>query len=273
MKIDHILILAAGEGTRMGELGKIVPKVLWPIGDYSLLELQIILIRRILKETPIYINTFHYKDKIKEAYRNSDILQQATLIEEVGPLDIGGAIHNLAEELNYKGNLLILNSDLFTMFTDSFFEKINAVEENQNALLFTQEIEKSFGYNTLILDENSLKGIKIYEKGNTGRGVTYSGNSIINLTNLSPAKGKSKFFATVANYEERVIKCIDSSDLEYWDFGTFERYIDSLKKLIGSKSELNQFLCNELKMEIQSSDRLQFGKFSIDLLNSEIKII
>ena len=35
------LILAAGKGTRMGEIGKVLPKVLWPIYERSLLELQV----------------------------------------------------------------------------------------------------------------------------------------------------------------------------------------------------------------------------------------
>ena len=41
MQIDYALILSAGLGTRMGEIGKILPKVLWPIYFKSLLELQI----------------------------------------------------------------------------------------------------------------------------------------------------------------------------------------------------------------------------------------
>ena len=41
MKIDYCLILAAGFGSRMGEIGKILPKVLWHIFEKSLLELEI----------------------------------------------------------------------------------------------------------------------------------------------------------------------------------------------------------------------------------------
>ena len=41
MQIDHILILSAGKGTRMGNIGKNLPKVLWPVLSKSLLELQV----------------------------------------------------------------------------------------------------------------------------------------------------------------------------------------------------------------------------------------
>ena len=41
MQLDFAYILAAGKGTRMGEIGKVVPKPLWPIYEKSLLELQV----------------------------------------------------------------------------------------------------------------------------------------------------------------------------------------------------------------------------------------
>ena len=41
MKIDYALLLAAGYGTRMGIIGKELPKVLWPVYEKTLLELQV----------------------------------------------------------------------------------------------------------------------------------------------------------------------------------------------------------------------------------------
>ena len=41
MKVDNALILAAGKGTRMGNVGKILPKVIWPIFEKTILELEV----------------------------------------------------------------------------------------------------------------------------------------------------------------------------------------------------------------------------------------
>jgi len=41
MQIDYCLILAAGFGTRMGKIGKKLPKVHGPDFEKSLLELQV----------------------------------------------------------------------------------------------------------------------------------------------------------------------------------------------------------------------------------------
>ena len=42
MIVENALILAAGAGTRMGEIGKVLPKVLWPVFECSLLELEVL---------------------------------------------------------------------------------------------------------------------------------------------------------------------------------------------------------------------------------------
>ena len=59
MKVDNILILAAGKGTRMGEIGKKIPKVLWPIFDKTLLEWQILYAKQFVGNAQIYINIFN----------------------------------------------------------------------------------------------------------------------------------------------------------------------------------------------------------------------
>ena len=58
MKVDHVLILAAGKGTRMGKIGKVLPKVLWPIFAKNLIELQVSFAKKLAPNSNIYANVF-----------------------------------------------------------------------------------------------------------------------------------------------------------------------------------------------------------------------
>ena len=68
MKVNKALILSAGFGTRMGEIGKTLPKILWPIFDKSLLELQVLY----LKEMPHFpeILRFVKLDKVFQIFES-----------------------------------------------------------------------------------------------------------------------------------------------------------------------------------------------------------
>ena len=63
MQIDYCLILAAGFGTRMGAIGQKLPKVLWPVFERSLLELQVGYARS-LGIQKIYINLHYMGEEI-----------------------------------------------------------------------------------------------------------------------------------------------------------------------------------------------------------------
>lgn len=229
MKVNHVLILAAGRGTRMGAIGKKLPKVMWPVFEKTLLELQVEFARELAFDADIYINLFHEKEFIKENLKVDNV----SLIEEKERLDIGGAVHNLAKKLSYKGNLLILNSDQFLCFNKEVLEQGLSDLNEFDSMLFSFLINSNDKYNSLCLKNDLLKGI--VQNGDLPRDTiheTYTGVSLINLERLSPEPGESKFFDTVANYKNlRVgVRCI--KDLEYWDFGTVARYVDSIQKVL-----------------------------------------
>ena len=111
MRIDHCLILAAGFGTRMGAIGQKLPKVLWPVFEKSLLELQVAYARSLGIEK-IYINLHYMGEQIEEYCKTKSAFEGVKFLwEKPEILDIGGAIHNLAAqpEVKYKGRLLVLN--------------------------------------------------------------------------------------------------------------------------------------------------------------------
>lgn len=234
MEINYCLILAAGLGTRMGEVGKTWPKVLWPVFEKSLLSLQVSY-ARYLGVKKIYINLFHMSDLILSEAKKDPVFEGVIFLkEEPEILDIGGAIHNLASrsEISYFGRLLILNGDQFLFIERSDFIKLT--NSNDPKLLFSYKVNSSSGYNALELnDKNQVIGIvnnKDLEKNTEV--MTYTGNSVVDLSSLSPVAGVSRFFDSVCILERGDVysRCINNQ--EYWDFGTVSRYWYTLRKVL-----------------------------------------
>lgn len=231
MKVDYVLVLAAGKGTRMGDIGKELPKVLWPVYDKSLLELQVYYARELVPTAKIFINIFNYKDKIKSFVENNSTFKDVNIIEEQSMLDVGGAVHNIASSLGYKGNLLILNSDqFFYLNVESFQAELSKVIDTSH-LMFSYSVNSSDGYNAIIVDEGKFKGIKLNKKIDRNKDIeTYTGMSVINLSKLDKIKGPSKFFESVITQRSNcnVTKLVG---VNYWDFGTISRYVESIKQV------------------------------------------
>ncbi len=268
MKVDNILILAAGKGTRMGEIGKKIPKVLWPIFDKTLLEWQILYAKSFAKNAKIHINIFNYKEKIKSFVESNSSFKDVTFVYENEELDVGGAIHNLAHKLNYSGNLLIINGDQFLFFD----QKLNEIDDfEEGNLMFTYEVNSSEGYNEVLIENKKFLSVKRNaEIPREKRILTYTGMSIINLSSLLKVSGKSKFFDSVINKKISDTHTLELTNLEYWDFGTLDRYIESCQYLLSSEnSKFKTFLeengidLNKASEEYKVNKVLKFGDLLI----------
>lgn len=229
MKVDHCLILAAGYGTRMGKIGEILPKVMWPIFEKSMLELQVFFAKQ-FGINNIAINVHHQSKLILELASKINSFEGVNFLVEDEILDIGGAIHNFAKTVGYRGNLLVINADQFLMFNKDFIKEI--YDEGQVATLMTYQVESASNYNELIVENNRL--IEVIKKENISHDngyITYSGNSLVNLSKLERIEGKTPFFESVANYKNKKILCVNAP-FEYIDFGTKKRYWDSIHKTL-----------------------------------------
>jgi len=236
MQIDYCLILAAGFGTRMGVIGQKLPKILWPVFEKSLLELQVAYAKS-LGIQKIYIN-LHYMGREIFDYCNKltafkDVI---FLWEEPVILDIGGAIHNLAsqKEINYRGKVLILNGDQFFYLRKNELDKILTPLKHHHALLFTYWVNASLGYNALEISEDRyVKGIKKNKDLIPDQKVeTYTGISIIDLNRLDRVEGVSNFFDSVCPFHKKNIPAVLLENVEYWDFGTVKRYWETMFHII-----------------------------------------
>jgi mannose-1-phosphate guanylyltransferase len=161
-------------------------------------------------------------------------------------LDSGGAIHNLAsrEEVNYKGNLLLVNGDQFLFFDEKLWlEAVDRLKTGR-AVLFGIRVDKDAAYNETVTQKNKL--IEIKKNTQKDREYeTYSGLGLLKLDGLKPVSGISRFFETVADFKTQNIELLTPSSYEYWDFGTADIYSQSILKLknpIYRKSRMGQFL-------------------------------
>jgi NDP-sugar pyrophosphorylase family protein len=236
MQIDYCLILAAGFGTRMGSIGQKLPKVLWPVFEKSLLELQVAYAKS-LGIQKIYINLHYMGKEIFDFCNKLAAFEGVKFLWEVPViLDIGGAIHHLAaqEEIKYRGKVLILNGDQFFYLGKNELIKVLSPFKNHQAVLFSYWVNTSLGYNALEIDGNRyLRGIKKNKDLETDQKVeTYTGISIIDLSRLDRLEGVSNFFESVCPFHKKEIPAVLLDNVEYWDFGTVRRYWETMFRII-----------------------------------------
>lgn len=239
MKVDYGFILAAGFGTRMGEIGKILPKLLWPIFNKRLVELQYEFLKD-LGAQKIFINS-HFLHKKLESFIQSK-LPDLNILYEDEVLDVGGGILNFAREVGFKGNALVVNGDQFLIF-DKKIIKDSLINLDSVTLFGTKE-NSNDGYNRLDIKNDLLVGItKNSEIPRNENLITYSGMSLFDLSKIDNLQGnKFKFFESVADYKKNKIVVKTLEDYEYWDFGTVRRFIESYFDLRDKQSKFYSFL-------------------------------
>lgn len=268
MQIDYALILSAGLGTRMGEIGKITPKVLWPVFFKTMLELQIRYCQD-LGIKKIYINTHFLHEEINTFLKHANLENSVTVLYENPLLDSGGAIHNLAirPEINYKGTLLLVNGDQFLFFHKDFWSIAKSKIEKCRAVLFGIKVEKSSSYNETKTINDKL--VEISKNVTRDRDyITYSGLGLLNLKGLRPQTGISRFFDTVVDFKNELVELVTPNTFEYWDFGTadiFAKNILKLKKANKRESEMGKFLSAHNAFDGNEDLFINVEKSSIDL--------
>jgi choline kinase len=236
MQINHCLILAAGFGTRMGKIGQSLPKVLWPVFEKPLLELQVAYAKS-LGIPKIYINLHFMGDQIEEWCRGRSAFEGVEFIWERGEiLDIGGAIHNLASlpQVKYKGKLLVLNADQFFYLDQDYLKRSLAAHSKASVVLFNYLVNSSLGYNAVQVDGSRLMKSIIPNKELPSNSTveTYTGISIVDLSKLTKVVGVSNFFVSVCDYKKQEIPTVLLENIDYWDFGTLRRYWETMHRIL-----------------------------------------
>ena len=163
------IILAAGKGQRFGDITKKTPKPLIKLGKLSLIEHNIMLLKK-YGYNDIVINVSHLRDLIIDYLGDGskyDIKIEYS-IEDPEPYETGGGIKYALNLLGDKP-FLVINSDIYTDFNLSNF-KLN---KNDLASLV---MVRNPNHNTKG-DFSIFKGRVIVKEKNE---LTYSGISILN---------------------------------------------------------------------------------------------
>jgi mannose-1-phosphate guanylyltransferase len=248
MGIDGVLILCAGQGTRMGHLSKILPKPLWPVFQYSLLELQLWQLKTWGIQVPIYCNIFHQSSLLLQYIQDQNIPVTPVIENEV--LDVGGGIHHFAKKMNYQGQYLVMNCDQF-WFPVKSMPCFLKEQDFEKILLYATTVSKESRLNEIKVEDRLLKEIVMYQEEKIPLTyTTFSGISKIKFNSLAHIEGKSSFFQSVADYKQNPIHTFLSSQEEnFLDLGTLENYKECLFSLVSplDSSHAKKKWWNELR--------------------------
>ena len=177
------MILAAGKGTRMGSVSRLIPKPLTKLNKSTLIELNIMRLRKSgIKE--VVINVSWLGKLIKSHLGDGEKYDVKITYSEEGSniLGTGGGIYNALKFLGNKPFWLI-NADLFTNY------KIDAKKKIRDNALCHLILVENPNHNKLG-DFDLDKGNVIFNKF---KKYTFSGISIISPKLFDNMKNKKKF--------------------------------------------------------------------------------
>ena len=220
METKKGFILAAGHGTRMGSIGKKLPKILWPIFEKSILELQVLYLQELGVED-IFINTHHLSHKIKDFIKKKNL--NVTILHEEKLLGTGGCFHHFKKKIG-NAKILAINGDQFY-----FSSCLKNWHDLKTTTLFGVTVSSKH-YRKLETKEGLLTSITNSDL--KGPFITFSGVSVVDLKTLQHREGSGHYFSHVANYQKEKILVKHHSDTVYYDFGSLTKYTSSLHYLL-----------------------------------------
>jgi mannose-1-phosphate guanylyltransferase len=229
MKVKECLVLAAGHGTRMGELGKYIPKPLWPLFEREILFTQLSLLKKWGIEK-VFVNSHHHADLMEEYIKfiKPQLLPlDIELLFEPELLDSGGGVMNCLKRMS-DDVLLVINSDVFFVPKDLPF--LLKPDPRVAGVMYAISVNKEDSYNRLVVDGRRL--VDIVPATASAPQMTFSGVSLINKKNIIYVDGSSKFFNTVLNFKENLVVVEVCPDYEYLDLGTVNLYTKGVEKLL-----------------------------------------
>jgi len=151
----HIVILAAGKGSRMRSN---LPKVLHNVAGKSLLG-HVIDSSLALEPEQIHIVVGHGKDQVISAFDNHKQSDRLNWVEQTLQLGTGHAVSTALPSIQQDTNVLMLTADVPLIQTNTLAAMVNAMQNHPLALL-TAVVDDPTGLGRITRDDsNSVTGI------------------------------------------------------------------------------------------------------------------
>ena len=176
MRINSILILAAGRGTRLKPFTDHLPKSLLPLGHTNILRNLIEQSNEYFTGVKIYVNASYLAEKIIEEMNNFSITIRPYIIWEQYPLGPAITVTNHCNETN--GNVLVIHGDNF--FSDVSFSKFaNSINQKKQdvSILLCHLREKNAARSLVIENEGLIKSISEVSVSDSSENVDQSGSN------------------------------------------------------------------------------------------------
>ena len=150
MKIKWAFLPCAGLGTRMGPVGKKIPKPLFPLFDKNLLELQIEYCKRL--GFVHFIINIHHNVKLFRSWLNSKSLEHIIVLEEETLLGDGGSFHNIKKNYPEIDEVFVFNPDSFLILTPEKWRHFFKEAHDWEHYLITIPCNEHDLYNRFVID-------------------------------------------------------------------------------------------------------------------------
>ena len=176
MRIDSILILAAGRGNRLRPFTDHLPKSLLPLGRTNILRNLIEQSENYFTGVKIYVNASYLAEKIIEEVNNFSINIRPYIIWEQYPLGPAFTVTNHCNETN--GNVLVIHGDNF--FSDvSYSEFANSINQKKQdvSILLCHLRQRNAARSLVIENEGIIQSISEILVSDSSENINQSRNS------------------------------------------------------------------------------------------------
>ncbi|OUT99399.1 MAG: hypothetical protein CBC01_01415 [Betaproteobacteria bacterium TMED41] len=115
-RLINVLLLAAGEGTRLRPITENTPKCLVKIGGRPLLEYWLDILNDSSIVDKIYINVCYLSEQVIDYVKKHKLCSKIILIKEETLIGTGGTLINLLKKLQDQKPIFFAHADNFTKF-------------------------------------------------------------------------------------------------------------------------------------------------------------
>ena len=214
------VIMAGGLGMRLRPLTTVIPKPLLPLGEKSILEIQIDKLKS-YGFTEVIIAT-NYKSQLFEAYfRDANMGIKVSITKEDKPLGTAGPLKLLEGELTEP--FLVINGDILTNLDFTALREFH-VSKKSELTIVSKRMQTPLQYG--VVESRGDRVLDLKEKPNIISeilaGIYYVNPSVLDSIPPGTSIGMPELIKTLIKQKRPVFKYILK---DYWlDIGLMENY-------------------------------------------------